>query len=190
MAEARESVAPEPDSDMLTLMEGSSDASASAPAMAETALDDRSGPETARTEVAGSGADAAATPEESYIPPPPVYPEQRGHAEPFAAAALENGGDAGREREREPKRRRPGLLELMAEVAGVGSSERRQEAQSRQRAEPVAGPIASKGDAKPSSPVTASQPTLGGLEPEPRQGPTDAEGEMLDIPAFLRRQAN
>jgi cell division protein FtsZ len=130
----------------------------------------------------------ATAPQESFIPPPPVYPEQRAQAEPFAAAALANGSE--RERDREPKRRRPGLLELMAEVAGVGSSERRQEQPKQDRVEPVASPVASKGEAKPSTPSSTSQPTLGGLEPEPRQGPTDAEGEMLDIPAFLRRQAN
>jgi hypothetical protein len=54
----------------------------------------------------------------------------------------------------------------------------------------MAGSIATKGEAKPATPSTASQPALAELEPTSRQGPTDAEGEMLDIPAFLRRQAN
>ncbi|MDH5557219.1 MAG: cell division protein FtsZ [Alphaproteobacteria bacterium] len=120
---------------------------------------------------------------DSYIPPAPVYPESQGNADPFAAAALANGG----EQDSEPKRRRHGLLELMAEVAGVASGERRAE---RGRMEPKASPVAVKGEARPMAPAMASQPALAGLDPAPRPEPTDAEGEMLDIPAFLRRQAN
>lgn len=124
--------------------------------------------------------------EDRYIPAAPVYPEQPGNAEPFAAAALANGAES----EREPKRRRPGLLELMAEVAGVSSGERRAEQKQRARMEPKASPVAEKGEAGPVTPSATSQPALGGLDLAPRQEPTDAEGEMLDIPAFLRRQAN
>ncbi|MCK5622972.1 MAG: cell division protein FtsZ [Alphaproteobacteria bacterium] len=140
--------------------------------------------------VEGAPAPAAPEPvlaaEDSYIPPPPVYPEEPGHAEPFAAAALANGADP----EPAPKRRRPGLLELMAEVAGVASGERRAERKPRERVEPKASPVAAKGEARPAAPSVTSQPALGDMEPAPRPGPTEAEGEMLDIPAFLRRQAN
>ena len=128
----------------------------------------------------------AIAPEDSFIPPPPVYPEQRGTAEPFAAAALANGTEP----DHEPKRRRPGLLELMAEVAGVASGERRAPVESRERIEPKTGPIATKGEARPATSAAASQPALAGLEPARRPQPTDADGEMLEIPAFLRRQAN
>ncbi len=145
-----------PNADMLALMDAPAEA---APPMREPAL----------------------AVEDRYIPPAPVYPEQQSHPEPFAAAALANGAVP----DTAPKRRRPGLLELMAEVAGVASGERR-----RERVEPVAGPIATKGEARPVQPSTASQPALGELDPAPRPGPTEAEGEMLDIPAFLRRQAN
>ena len=124
--------------------------------------------------------------EDSYVPAAPVYPEETGHAEPFAAAALANGADP----EPGPKRRRPGLLELMAEVAGVASGERRSEPKPRARMEPQANPVTVKNEARPATPSATSQPALGDMEPAPRQGPTDAEGEMLDIPAFLRRQAN
>jgi len=78
----------------------------------------------------------------------------------------------------------------MAEVAGVASGERRPEPTPRERVEPVAGPIATKGQAKPATPPATGQPALDELERTPRQESTDAEGEMLDIPAFLRRQAN
>jgi cell division protein FtsZ len=175
-----------------------------APVMAEMAVAEAGVAEVAETpvaETAEAGADmvalmerapapAASEPalaaEDSYIPPPPVYPEEPGHAEPFAAAALANGADP----EPAPKRRRPGLLELMAEVAGVASGERRAEPKPRERMEPKASPVAAKGETRPAVSSAASQPALGDMEPAPRAGPTEAEGEMLDIPAFLRRQAN
>ncbi len=78
----------------------------------------------------------------------------------------------------------------MAEVAGVASGERRVPNESRNRIEPKAGPIATKGEARPASSAASSQPALEGLEPARRPQPTDADGEMLEIPAFLRRQAN
>lgn len=161
----------------------------------ETAAVSRDADRVAQTETPPELAPAATEPaisepalavEDSYIPPPPVHPEHLGAAEPFAAAALANGAEPAPK----PKRRRHGLLELMAEVAGVASGERRTESKRRQRVEPVAGSIATKGAAKPAQPASTSQPALDGLDPVPRPGPTDAEGEMLDIPAFLRRQAN
>ncbi len=163
VAEAARAAPAEPDTDMVALMEAPAEAAPPTP-------------------------DPVVAAEDSYIPPPPVYPENQGHAEPFAAAALANGAEPGSKSE--VKRRRPGLLELMAEVAGVASGDRRAAAKSRERIEPVANPIAAKGEAKPAASAAASQPALGDMEPAPRQGPTDAEGEMLDIPAFLRRQAN
>jgi cell division protein FtsZ len=161
---AAEAVAASSGEDMLSLMENPAPAAADAPEMPEPTV----------------------APEDSFIPPPPVYPEQRTAAEPFAAAALANGTEP----DHEPKRRRPGLLELMAEVAGVASGERRTQTDTRERVEPKAGPIAAKGDAKPSVTAAASQPALDGLEPARRPQTTEAEGEMLEIPAFLRRQAN
>jgi cell division protein FtsZ len=45
--------------------------------------------------------------------------------------------------------------------------------------------------AKPAEPkMRARQPTLGGLDPTDRLNSARAEEDMLDIPAFLRRQAN
>jgi cell division protein FtsZ len=163
---------PETASDMLAMME----------APAELAATEAPAPR----EQAPAMPQPAVAARESYIPPPPTYPEQLGQAEPFAAAALANGPEP----DREPKRRRPGLLELMAEVAGVGSADRRPEPKPRERVEPKAGAVAAKGEARPATPAATSQPALNGLEPARRAGPTEAEGEMLDIPAFLRRQAN
>ena len=42
-----------------------------------------------------------------------------------------------------------------------------------------------------SGPQAMPQPTLGGLEPEDRiQESAEDDDDLLDIPAFLRRQAN
>ncbi len=44
--------------------------------------------------------------------------------------------------------------------------------------------------AQPASGADASQPHLSGLDPAERIGQSQAEEDLLDIPAFLRRQAN
>ncbi|MDH3229184.1 MAG: cell division protein FtsZ [Alphaproteobacteria bacterium] len=149
-----------------------------------TLLDESAGP--------AAAVSAGPTPEarpalhnDAFIPPAPVHPEETAApADPFAEAAFENGaGDAA------GKRKKPTLFERVAEAAGVVSGERR--AQMSQRVEPVAAPAATP-PTKRSSPGAADgrQARLGGLEQHGGAGPTDAEGEMLDIPAFLRRQAN
>jgi cell division protein FtsZ len=45
-------------------------------------------------------------------------------------------------------------------------------------------------DTAPSAVETLRQPQLSGLDPAGRLGGGAAEEELLDIPAFLRRQAN
>jgi len=168
MADVAEATAASPDADMLNLME--------APAAPEEVVPRM----------------PALSSEDNFIPAAPVYPEQpvhpeqNGEPELFAEAALANGTESGKDQ----KRRRPGLLELMAEVAGVASGERRSEPNPRERVEPMASPIATKGQAKPATPPASGQPALGEMDRTPRPEPTEAEGEMLDIPAFLRRQAN
>ncbi|MGE0659600.1 MAG: hypothetical protein AB7O63_08910, partial [Reyranellaceae bacterium] len=65
--------------------------------------------------------------------------------------------------------------------------------------QPVATPVAPPAPAaaapaetpRPAEPkMRARQPTLGGLDPTDRLNSARAEEDMLDIPAFLRRQAN
>ncbi len=123
---------------------------------------------------------------DAFIPPAPVHPEETAApADPFAEAAFENGaGDGG------GQRKKPTLFERVAEAAGVVSGERRA-LLTQQRVEPVAAAAAAP-PPKPVSPAAMDgrQPRLGGLEPGRGSGATGAEGEMLDIPAFLRRQAN
>ncbi len=111
-----------------------------------------------------------------FIPPRPVMPEERSGeprpAEPFAAAAMENA------RSEPPPRKRPSLFERMT---GAG----------RQRNKPAATPTdddAAKDEPDANQPAQAKP--LGGPTQEERFPLSQAEEEMLDIPAFLRRQAN
>ncbi|MGE0153360.1 MAG: cell division protein FtsZ, partial [Reyranellaceae bacterium] len=53
---------------------------------------------------------------------------------------------------------------------------------------PVAQPVETARPAEPK--MRSRQPTLGGLDPTDRLNSARAEEDMLDIPAFLRRQAN
>jgi len=83
----------------------------------------------------------------------------------FAAAAMENGGRV----PQKPKGRGPSLFERV-----TGAARR------------------SVGEAEPASraaPMPAAQPRLGALDPADRLRPSKEE-DVLDIPAFLRRQAN
>ncbi|HET7595114.1 MAG TPA: cell division protein FtsZ, partial [Stellaceae bacterium] len=83
----------------------------------------------------------------------------------FAAAAMENGGRV----PQKPKGRGPSLFERVTGVARRSVSD----------AEP--GPR--------TAPPPAAQPRLGALDPADRLRPAKEE-DVLDIPAFLRRQAN
>ncbi|HEX9490545.1 MAG TPA: cell division protein FtsZ, partial [Stellaceae bacterium] len=84
----------------------------------------------------------------------------------FAAAAMENGGRA----PQKPKGRGPSLFERVTGVARRGAGE----------AEPAS---------RAQAPLPAAQPRLGALDPADRLRPAKEE-DVLDIPAFLRRQAN
>lgn len=119
---------------------------------------------------AGAGEAAVATvaqgDEQAFVPPRPVEPgvpkQATGPAEPFAEAAMANG--AGRPAKPEP-RRGPSLFERMT---GTGRAR-----------EPTPEP---KSDPVPANPK--------GLEAEDRLSVSSAGEDVLDIPAFLRRQAN
>jgi cell division protein FtsZ len=122
--------------------------------------------------------------DDAFIPPKPVEPQVRpttapppvGSPDPFAAAAMANGGRG------QPayKMRTPSLFER---VTGVG----------RGRAIPAgpapitAGPVAPTAQPAPPQP---QQPRLGPLDPADRVTVSKGEEDLLEIPAFLRRQAN
>ena len=115
---------------------------------------------------------------EAFIPPRPMTRsgvEPRGEADPFTDAAMKNGS---RPPEAETDRVRPRVSSLFARVTGAGRASR-----------------AAKMEAKPEPTderqlMAAKQPRLGGLNPEERLPASQPEDELLDIPAFLRRQAN
>jgi cell division protein FtsZ len=85
--------------------------------------------------------------------------------DPYAVAAMENGG-------RSPPKTKTRGQTLFERVAGVGR---------RVLSEPQPAPRV--------SPQPPAQPRLGALDPADRISPAKDE-DLLDIPAFLRRQAN
>ncbi len=116
-----------------------------------------------------------------FIPPKPVVAEQateEGEPEPFAAAAMENARSDAQKPQQE--RRRPNLFERMT-GAGKPVQQEKPSAPAPKEAVSVAQPVN----------ATAPAPTLTeNPDPEERFQLSQAEEEMLDIPAFLRRQAN
>lgn len=116
----------------------------------------------------------------AFIPPRPVQPGDisgRGpSARPKAAAAMENAQSDGPR----PKRRVPTLFERM-----TGAGRARQE-----REEPVVAAEPIKPERETMGADAAREPQFGGMDLPERVAPSSAEEEMLEIPAFLRRQAN
>ena len=133
--------------------------------------------------------------DEPFMPPPPVEPvaEAPTAAEPFAAAAMANGGPGG-----VPggvKARRPSLFER---VTGAGRARQAKEAVTEAVTAAAAAMTAPEVQPAPETVAVAeraaeitpaaAQPKLGELDaPEKRKG---IKEDLLDIPAFLRRQAN
>ena len=148
--------------------------------------------------VAGSALAMAAAPEPFIAPPavaPPAEVERartRPPADPFAIAAMANGA-AERAKRRGfglfqrvtgPRARRddaPPILDEPAEPRLEEPVVRRASAAPRTPPGPPPGPTGTKPQA---------QPNLGGLEPATRKSAHDEEEDLLEIPAFLRRQAN
>jgi cell division protein FtsZ len=119
---------------------------------------------------AAASAEPALTLDRPFLAPRPLEPESRPEAvsapaaaEPFAAAAMANGAAP------EARRVRRGMASLFRQVTGGGA---------RKPAE------------APQEPAAPTQPRLGGLDPGDRLPVSKAEDDLLEIPAFLRRQAN
>jgi cell division protein FtsZ len=135
-------------------------------------------------------APAARANETSFIPPrtvePAPEPRQRSPrgapaVDPLAAADLANGAVPAA---RKPA---PGLgSRIFAKVTGLGGRER---PAAGERAAPAAKPEPQFQAPAARAPQPA-QPKLGGLEPPPAPAPQSHQDDLLDIPAFLRRQAN
>ena len=106
-----------------------------------------------------------------FIPAKPMVAEESAEdaePEPFAAAAMENGSNDGEKAQKE--HRRPSLFERMT---GAGKP-----------TTPTTKAVSPMPNPKPAAPETAAP------EADERFQLSQAEEEMLDIPAFLRRQAN
>jgi len=127
--------------------------------------------------------------EDAFIPPAPVAEEtiEEVKIDPMAEAALLNGAASAA-----PTKAKG--LSLFARVTGgakdkvsmFGHAKAGREASVQQASVAVSTPTS----ALRSQGSVAIEPTLGGLEPEERLQPSSAEDDLLDIPAFLRRQAN
>ncbi len=118
-------------------------------------------------------------------PPPAVAPRNAGSepaasADPFGAAAMANAGGAAVK-----------TPTLFQRVTGMGRKPR-EEAET--KTEPTAGTSATIAAPAPATPVAskpaAEQPKLGPLDRADRVTASSADDDLLDIPAFLRRQAN
>jgi cell division protein FtsZ len=137
---------------------------------------------------------------EGFIAPPPIEPDPQptpaepaeAEADPFAAAAIVN---AAREPDPEaadttpPGRRR--TRNLFARMAGAArfaaDSKEREDGQGQAASAQPAMKITPSTQAVPKP---AEQSSLSGLDPAERIEASAEEAELLDIPAFLRRQAN
>jgi cell division protein FtsZ len=127
----------------------------------------------------------------AFIPPRPVRPgdvkSERKSAEPFAAAAMENARS-------EPAQPRRKGLTLFERMTGSGRARQRQPTPPKvDDPDPkpsAAGAAPTLRRPVPGAPEADGQPRLGGLDSADQTSSAAAEEEMLEIPAFLRRQAN
>ena len=127
------------------------------------------------------GPESAADADDAFIPPPPVLlsdGDGGASADPFAAAAMANGSD-------EPEK--PAEIEatvskgpsLFERVTGTGRA-----------AKATVEPVADIGAPDAVETAMDNQSGMGGLDPTDRISGSQSEEDLLDIPAFLRRQAN
>ena len=123
--------------------------------------------------------------EDAFIPPAPAKaPASRDalrRPDPFAEAALTNaGGKAAKAEAKSGTGRGPSLFKR---ITGGG----RAKSEDKPAAHPAPAPA--KAEAKTKA-KAAAQTTLKDLDPAPAPANTSVEEDFLDIPAFLRRQAN
>ena len=152
-------------------------------------------------------APAAIEPEKPFLPPrpveaglPPVQAAQPAAAtaqpDPFAVAAYANAGgrpEPARPAAAQPPAPKPQPKPEPKPEKPWGSLFGRVTGVSPRRAKPVAEPtLAEPRPAEPTlhAPAAAAQPALGAVEPTERLTTSQPADDLLDIPAFLRRQAN
>lgn len=126
-----------------------------------------------------SSSPSATTPRDSFIPPRPVRPEELGNevkneADPFAEADMANGSKAEKAARPKPNlfQRVTGLMGGKDEVAHIA---------------PTLPGATTKSD---SGKASDTAPKIAPVSTSDRASQLSAEEELLEIPAFLRRQAN
>ncbi|MDP6604423.1 MAG: cell division protein FtsZ [Rhodospirillales bacterium] len=131
---------------------------------------------------------------DAYIPPPPVDPratKSRPEPDPFAVAAMANGPQGTESQPVDSARKSRGLT-LFERVTGTGRAAK-PAATNPAPVNPAADEAPAASASRPESdrePAKSGQPRLGGLDPNERLASSNSEDDLLDIPAFLRRQAN
>jgi cell division protein FtsZ len=204
LAEASASAAPEPKAPEMPLQE---EIDSIAPRIASAGLVRSAAPQPAGSaEVSANGAGPQAT-AESFIAPPPVEPEARpplvAEPQPRPGRLAENEPARGlRERSvRESnassglgRRRAQGLFARVSDAAralqGTPPNDRSPEPAEASVEERTATAPATTDDAISNAVEPVRQPQLSGFDTAERFSGGTAEEELLDIPAFLRRQAN
>jgi cell division protein FtsZ len=137
-------------------------------------------------------------PREAFIPPKPARPDEMKSASPdaFAEAAMANGSGRATAKPK-PKQ------SLFSRMTGLGLGAREEEAgRTAERLKPAEPTLLKRADGMTPQQAAATQrQTEGGSQSAAAQqtapaaqqdepAPTRADEEMLEIPAFLRRQAN
>jgi cell division protein FtsZ len=117
----------------------------------------------------------APRPIEAAVRPAPVA-QPAPAPDALAAAAMENGG-------RPPHKVSQRVPSLFERVTKAGRLLHREEPEAPARVAPAPPPAPA-----PAPVIAPTQPKLGALDPTERPGAK--EEDLLDIPAFLRRQAN
>ncbi|HJO73276.1 MAG TPA: cell division protein FtsZ [Rhodospirillales bacterium] len=119
---------------------------------------------------------------DAFIPPPPVQRsdgDDGSPADPFAAAAMANGsGESEKSTESKPAVSKG--LSLFERVTGTGRA-------AKAAAEPA---VPATGFPEVAEMAVDNQSGIGGLDAADRVSGSQSEEDLLDIPAFLRRQAN
>ena len=143
--------------------------------------------------------------DDAFIPPAPVDPgykpeiAREAQPDPFAAAALANGGKG------EEKGRKRSLFDRVTGLVGLDSDAEKDDktatAASTNRVATPGPSLSREGRERPApAPVTRPAAAAGGsaavaqpslnIAPASPDASAETDEEMLDIPAFLRRQAN
>ena len=121
---------------------------------------------------------------EAFVPPPPMDPrgrvESETHPDPFREADMINGSGS-------PERKRTSLLRRVT-GAGRAKKEEAKREEAAKAMEPVEPVFEPKLDPRPVE--EPEQPKLVDVERDDGTGRGQSEDDLLDIPAFLRRQAN